>query len=265
MEDYYQILGISPRATQLEVRHSFRKLAVLYHPDKNNTKEGEERFKEINQAYEVLSNPKKREQYDLSIANGYSSPSAAQSIHRDPAYKRRQRAPYTQREARQSAQELMAEYLPIFRWICYVALLVTVTVAIDYSLPFEEHTMDIEEINRVYRTGRGGGMMYDHDELITKNGIIIELRDADVPYFKSTPSISIQQTLLFRKIVTAAIPSGEYKIRVAAIYGNLFFISIILFVSSLLGVIMRNRIEFSFNLSIVSFVLLIIVMFLLIR
>ncbi len=264
MEDYYQILGISPQATPLEVRRSFRILAVQYHPDKNKTPEGEEKFKEINRAYEVLSNPEKRAQYDLSITYGYS-PSPAKPTHRDPAYRSRQNRPYTQRVPQQSVQELMAEYLPKFRWICYVALFTTLSVAIDYMLPFKSFTEDIAEINRVYRTGRGGGMIYDHDELVTKNGIRIELQDDDVLYFKATSHISLQQTILFGKIVTAAIPSGKYKVRVAAIYGNLFFIPVILFISALLGITVRSTVEFPFNLSIVSFILLIIVAFLLIK
>lgn len=264
MEDYYQILGISPQATQLEVRRSFRKLAVLYHPDKNQTTEGEERFKEINRAYEILSNPEKRALYDLSISQGYSSPSY-EKPHRDPAYRRRRSTAYAHREARQNVQDLMAEYLPKFRWVCYMALLVTLVVAVDYLLPFDNYREDIAEINRIYRTGRGGGMIYDHDELITKSGIVIRLHENDVNHFKTERSIKIEQTILLNKIVTAAIPSGALKIRVAALYGNLFFIPLILFISSLLGVVIRNNVEFPFNLSIVSFVLLIIVAFLIIN
>lgn len=265
MEDYYQILGISPQATQSEVRRSFRRLAVMYHPDKNKTAEGEERFKEINRAYGILSNPQKRASYDLSITQGYSSSTVSQPAHRDPAYRRRRATPYAHSEARQSVQDLMGEYLPKFRWVCYIALIITLALGIDYSLPFNNYDEDIAEIHRIYRTGRGGGMIYDHDELVTKNGTIIRLSEEDVSYFKMVKYISIQQTLLFRKNVTASIPSGKHSIRVAAIYGNLVFVPIILFVSALLGVTIRNNVEFPFNLSIVSFILLIIVAFLLTR
>ncbi|MFZ1805983.1 MAG: J domain-containing protein [Cyclobacteriaceae bacterium] len=265
MEDYYQILGIGPRATQLEVRRSFRKLAVLYHPDKNKTEAGEERFKEINRAYGILNNPEKRALYDLSLLQGYTLPTAPQSTHRDPAYRRRRTAPYGQREAQPSVKDLMAEYLPKFRWVCYIALTITIAMGIDYSLPFNSISEDIAEINRIYRKGRGGGLMYDHDELVTKNGTIVRLRDSEVDYFKTVDHISIQKTLLFKKNVTISIPSGKYNIRVAAIYGNLFFVPVILFISALLGATIRNSVELPFNLSIVSFVLLIIVTFLLTR
>jgi DnaJ-class molecular chaperone len=62
--DYYQILGISKTATEAEVKKAYRKLALQYHPDRNKGKEAEEKFKEVNKAYEVLSDAGKRQTYD---------------------------------------------------------------------------------------------------------------------------------------------------------------------------------------------------------
>jgi len=64
-KDYYKILGISKSATQDEVKKAFRKLAIKYHPDKNSgDRKAEEKFKEINEANEVLSDVEKRKKYD---------------------------------------------------------------------------------------------------------------------------------------------------------------------------------------------------------
>lgn len=63
-KDYYDILGVSKTASVDEIKKAYRKLALQYHPDRNKTKEAEEKFKEINKAYEVLSNSEKRQTYD---------------------------------------------------------------------------------------------------------------------------------------------------------------------------------------------------------
>ena len=70
MSDYYKILGITKDSNQIQIRKAFRELALQYHPDKNkNSEESKERFMEIVQAYEVLSDVKSRERYDFNTVN----------------------------------------------------------------------------------------------------------------------------------------------------------------------------------------------------
>ncbi|WP_291861623.1 J domain-containing protein [Marinilabilia sp.] len=69
-KDYYKTLGVSKNANQDEIKKAYRKLAVKYHPDKNpDSKETENKFKEINEAYEVLKDPEKRKKYDQLGSN----------------------------------------------------------------------------------------------------------------------------------------------------------------------------------------------------
>jgi len=69
-KDYYQILGVSREASQEEIGKAFKKLARKYHPDLNpDNKEAEQKFKEVNEAYEVLKDPEKRKRYDQLGAN----------------------------------------------------------------------------------------------------------------------------------------------------------------------------------------------------
>lgn len=63
--DYYEVLGVEKNASDTEIKKSYRKLAMKYHPDQNpGDKTAEEKFKEVNEAYEVLSNPDKKARYD---------------------------------------------------------------------------------------------------------------------------------------------------------------------------------------------------------
>ena len=69
-KDYYKLLGVEKTASQDEIKKAFRKLAAKYHPDRNaGDARMEEKFKEINEAYEVLGNPENRRKYDTLGAN----------------------------------------------------------------------------------------------------------------------------------------------------------------------------------------------------
>ena len=63
-KDFYKVLGVSKDATEDDITKAYRKLARKYHPDLNKTKEAEERFKDISEAYDVLSNKEQRQKYD---------------------------------------------------------------------------------------------------------------------------------------------------------------------------------------------------------
>ena len=62
--NYYNILNISKLASQEEIKVAFKKMAIMYHPDKNSSSVAEAKFKKINEAYEVLKDPLERKHYD---------------------------------------------------------------------------------------------------------------------------------------------------------------------------------------------------------
>jgi DnaJ-class molecular chaperone len=84
MKDYYRILGVSENASQAEIKKAFRKLAFQHHPDTNpgREKEATERFKEINEAYGVLGDEGRRQQYDLARQGRFAGAYSQQDIFR---------------------------------------------------------------------------------------------------------------------------------------------------------------------------------------
>ncbi len=82
--DYYEALGIDKKASADEIKKAFRKLAVKYHPDRNQgDTAAEEKFKEINEAYAVLSDPEKRQQYDSFGSTGFHQQYSQEEIFRN--------------------------------------------------------------------------------------------------------------------------------------------------------------------------------------
>jgi curved DNA-binding protein len=72
-KDYYKVLGVERNATEADIKSAFRKLALKYHPDRNQGNDSaEEKFKEINEAYEVLSDKQKRARYD-QLGDSYTN------------------------------------------------------------------------------------------------------------------------------------------------------------------------------------------------
>lgn len=85
-KDYYEVLGVKRNAQDKEIKKAFRKLAIQYHPDKNKEKGAEEKFREIAEAYEVLSDEEKRKQYDQMGHAGFTGGAGASGGHQGHAF-----------------------------------------------------------------------------------------------------------------------------------------------------------------------------------
>ncbi len=81
-KDYYEILGVSKDASEEEIKDTYRSLALKYHPDRNKSSDAEEKFKEISEAYAVLSDEEKRKQYDMFGYAGISDRYTREDIFR---------------------------------------------------------------------------------------------------------------------------------------------------------------------------------------
>lgn len=82
MADYYSVLGVPKDASLDQIKKAYRELALKYHPDRNKSKDAESKFKEINAAYAVLSNPQKRSEYDAYGPEGFGKKFSQEDIFR---------------------------------------------------------------------------------------------------------------------------------------------------------------------------------------
>ncbi len=82
-KNYYEVLGISKNATADQIKGAYRDLALKFHPDRNKDKAAEEKFKQINEAYAVLSDPEKRKQYDSFGPEGFGRKYSEEDIFRN--------------------------------------------------------------------------------------------------------------------------------------------------------------------------------------
>jgi len=100
----YTILGVSNSATDQEIKRAYRNLVKRYHPDRRSSESSHEQIVLINQAYDILSDPEKRAQYDRGYASDYYGPVQ----HEDPmeAYKREYKRKRREREKKEREEEL---------------------------------------------------------------------------------------------------------------------------------------------------------------
>lgn len=89
MKNYYETLGVPESATQEDIKKAFRRLALLYHPDKNpgHEKESEARFKEINEAYSILGDEARRRQYDQYRKSPFAHVAAASTYDQEQVFR----------------------------------------------------------------------------------------------------------------------------------------------------------------------------------
>jgi curved DNA-binding protein CbpA len=261
VKDYYSILGVHRTASAADIKRSYRRLAVAYHPDKNPNPAVAELFKEINEAYDVVGDAEKRRLYDLRRQYVFSElvqPPPQAPRHRDPAY-RRKRPPVPPAARAPTTQQLMGQYLPYFRWLTVAGLLLTLLLALDLVLPYNTTTEKITGFYQV-RDRRGG---YSHGVITTASGMEFRLYDYKNDFFNDGELINVVSTKILTTIMDVSDKTGSRVVAAGYIYsGGLLFFTLALFATSLLGVVvMRKETEFVFNASIVCGLLIVILLY----
>jgi len=226
MKDYYQVLGISMDATADQVKYAYRKLAVLYHPDVSTVPDADKRIKEINEAYNVLSSPQRRANYDLSL----SKPATNLKVWA-PEYKQSYRPSDSHSKARKthgnkSLPRFLVKVMPTVRWLSALALAWCLFLAVDLLLP--AHSAN-QVIAKMYFSG-------DVQIIETRSGKYAVPITDHIKY-KRNEEIVVQLSSLLR--VPRRIQAVGHKPSklLVSIYGDLIVIPGLLGILAVLGIV----------------------------
>lgn len=260
MKDYYQILGIRRGASAAEVRRAYRVLVQKLHPDINPDPTAHELIKEVNEAYDVLGDETKKRDYDYRLVNPYVEfETPQQPAHRDPAYKRRSRS-HVHVNHGPTQQDMMNRYVHVAVKVFWASALLAAFLLIDFVLP---HRVSTETIVAFENTGR---RRYEAYYLVTASGQRIKFSRDDILLFEEDQQIEVVQSCILSKLIEMRIVETDTVINnLSTIYANFQFVPWLLGIFSVIGLATKEKVEFRFNLGIITIFVLIFTVFLLIK
>lgn len=260
MKDYYQILRVRSGATPVEIRRAYRILVQRLHPDINPDPAAHELIKEVNEAYDVLGDTEKKQEYDSRLRNPYTTSSGTtETRHRDPAYRRR--APARPAVPPDNSQlELMQRYLHLATKVAWVGCVLCFILAIDFGVP---HLVTPDTV-QTFRSSRGGRSSRSY--VVTQTNRYIKISDRDWAVFEVDQKIEIVESGIFSILIEIRIPEKGIRItNLSTLYGNYFFVPILLLILSVMAFAIKGTLEFKFNLGIVTFFVLIFTLIFLLK
>lgn len=252
IKNYYQLLGIDKNASAVEIKKAYRRLALQYHPDKSAFTDAHGRFTEINEAYQVLSDPHKRQQYDYIYDRyilGLYSPPPAQPQYRTnptPPRPRPQTRPQSGTRPRYArpryynAKHAALESYELPAWLNLAGttflsfcLGFTLLLFIDYFLPYQAKKEPVLYVAYEYS---GSNVTF---QIQTPTYMIL----SDYPASKHSTA-TIISTPLLNIVKEYILPYKAEVVSVSpaiSIYEKFLFLPLAIFVSSLIGLIKRKK------------------------
>lgn len=248
MKDYYQILRVSRSASQAEIKRAYRRLAVLFHPDKNPSKDAASLFQEINEAHEVLSDSALRLRYDELISGKFEVVQEAPP-HRDPAYRRRHPPGYKAPPSRQSERLLlMLHLLRFLKPLSWSAFAFCMFIVVDFFLPAYVSTEKvIPESERVH------SWEFHHvaNLVVTDNHHQFPVSYAGVEFFPVGSHVDVVSSRVLHILKRVESEKKDFIIdSLPTIYQNFIIAPITLLLLSIAGLALRSGIELRFNVGV---------------
>lgn len=254
--DYYEVLGVSRSATDQEIKRAYRKLVVLYHPDKNPSSEAERLIKEINAAYDVLSDPESRRNYDLKgyqeLSDILNNPPPPR--HRDPRYRGKGTSGQPKKKSEtQEIHEMMASYSQQTRIVTISAMSFCVILFFDLLLPMREFKDVITRVG--YHHERRA-----HTADILEFGFLdrIKIGKDDGVHFRKGDSVVVNRTIFLQIDYQVKANDGYVTTVPISIYRSFAFGPLIMFVLAAYGLLLARKVEMKFNLGVACFFFIIL-------
>jgi curved DNA-binding protein CbpA len=249
MKNYYAILGVPASAHAADIKRSYRRLALQFHPDKNPNASAEQFFKEVNEAYEVLGDEQKRYAYDQRLLNPmHETPAApAQPVHRDPKYRPTGRRPVAKPE--DDTYELMKEYLPRIVLVTKLLCLLSFILLVDYAAPrqilYEQYAS--RKCETASRRSGGG----THCIIYTQQGSSFRLESIDLGMLEEMDTLVLKKSWIMREVTQ--VQSRNQKASIfSSIYGGFVFGPFFLLIFSLAAFFYRKHVYRGFNLGVTA-------------
>jgi curved DNA-binding protein CbpA len=244
-------LGLTTHAQEYEIKQAYRKLALQYHPDRNPSKEAATIFIEVNEAYEILSDPQKKFQYDQLLERPLNT-----APHRDPRYRPRPPGSYSRASRKKEILEFMKANLKYALMASRIALLFSALLIADYTLPPEKIKYAVLNLDTNHN-------LRDRQiQLELEGGETINLNTQTALEFQQGSSITIYSSSIFSVPFMLENERTHFKTKVfVSIYGNFAFFPLVLLITSLLGTFYWKGTEFRFNLGVVNFFLIFLSLF----
>jgi DnaJ domain len=216
MKDYYKILRLNNTANQEEIKKSFRKLAMVYHPDRSQNPDAHNIFAEINEAYEILSDSELKDQYD-SLFNSQGD-MFVETQEFETEFNRtrtKNRSARVYRATRKTKDIITPYIIKVYKSAAYASLLLMSLFVLDFVLP----DIKTDEILKLKKFGYGNTLEY---VLVTESNNVIVIEQNEFQKIKDNEAFKYEKSSIFgfdkyiyinraNEIETLALPGNFSK------------------------------------------------------